>query len=151
MKMIKRKRVAGSDETQGVRENRVPFSLTSHEHARGQKAALSLSKGVSAPHGLPRTVRTLHHRWDGDAHHGQSANQFAPDYCNSRQQEMFSSLIGLVQYWVAMIKGVEQLRQLERVLSQISGLSCGDALVDYVGCFRGGEPELPKLVSVFVS
>src|SRR3981081_2311422 len=134
MKMIERKRVAGSDAAKPM-----PFFVFVMARSR---------TGVAAPHGLPRTVRTLHHRWDGDAHHGQSANQFAPDYCNSRQQEMFSPLIGLIQYWVAMIKGVEQLRQLECVLGQIGGLGCGDALVDYVGCFRGGEPELPKLVSV---
>src|SRR6266849_1522742 len=50
---------------------------------------------------------------------------------------------------MAVVEIVENLRQLEGVLGQISGLSGGDALVDQVRSLRRRQPQFPKFVAGF--
>ena len=69
--------------------------------------------GVSAPHEL------LHDRRNGDSHYCQGANQFAANYGNGGQQKLFPLLIGLTEDGVAVIKRVEKLRELKRMLGEI--------------------------------
>ena len=80
----------------------------------------------------------LHYRRDGDAHDGECGDEFAADYGHRGQQESFSFLVGLAEDGMAMVEGVEELRQLENVLGEIRGFGGGDALVDDVGGLGGG-------------
>src|SRR4029077_8444030 len=83
--------------------------------------------------GRPRhTLRILHDRWHCDAHHGESANQFAANHGDRGQEGLFSFLIGLAQDGMAVIERVEELCQLEGMLCKIGGLCGGDALVDQI-------------------
>ena len=48
-----------------------------------------------------------------------------------------------------MIESVEELRQLEGVLGEVGRLGGGDALVNDIRSFRGGQPEFPDFVGGF--
>ena len=87
--------------------------------------------------GLPSTIRNrrlaspsgLHNRGHGDAHDGESANQFAPNDRDRSKQELFSPLIGLAEDGMAVIEGVEELRQSESVLGEVGRFCSRDTLV----------------------
>ena len=57
----------------------------------------------------------LHHRRDGNSHHGQRADQFAADYRYRRQQKLFSLLVGLV----LLVGGFVYFRRVERYFADL--------------------------------
>src|SRR5580698_47958 len=91
----------------------------------------------------------LHHGRHGDSHHREGADEFAADHGDGRQQKFLFLFVSLGEDRVAVIESVEELRQLEDMLSQMSRFGGGDALVNDVGSFRRCQPEFPKVVVGF--
>ena len=57
------------------------------------------------------------------------------------------ALIRFAQDRIAVIEGVEKLRQLEGVLGEISRFGGRDALAHDIRSFRGRQPEFPDVVA----
>src|SRR6266481_8735170 len=89
----------------------------------------------------------LHNARDANSHGREHARQFAANDCGSRQQELLSALIGFRQDGMAVIKSVEKLRQLKRMLRQVSRLGGRNALAHNEGGLGGSKPELPNFVA----
>src|SRR5580698_3808816 len=90
--------------------------------------ARTVPRSIPAFYMTSRVMEELHRSGYGDTHDGERPNQLAADDGGVRQQKLFPLLVGLAQDRMAMIKSVEQLRQLERVFGQIRGLGGGNAL-----------------------
>src|SRR5262249_1021064 len=97
----------------------------------------------------PHAGRILHDRRHGNAHYGECTNQFATNYGNRGEQELFSLLVRLRQYRKTVIEGIEQLCQLKHVFREVGWLSRCNALPDYVRGLGSSQPELPDFVSAF--
>ena len=95
----------------------------------------------------PQGSCDLHHRRDGDSQNRERTNQLAPNHRHGGEQKLLSAFVGFVQDRMAVIEGIEKLRQLESVFRQIGRLRGGDALIDEESGFGGGQPELPDLVA----
>src|SRR3981189_2271627 len=96
-----------------------------------------------------RRTSDLQDRRDTDPHRGKNANELAANHGHGCQQELFPPLIRFAQDWIAVIEGIEKLRQLEGVLGKISRFSGCDALAHDVRGFSGRQPELPYIVGGF--
>src|SRR6202521_2467256 len=90
-----------------------------------------------------------HYRWDTDPHRRENANEFAAHHGRGCQQELFPPLIRFAQDWIAVIEGVEKLRQLEGMLGKISRFGGRDALAHNISGFRRRQPELPNTIGRF--
>ena len=86
----------------------------------------------------PQLHCPLHYRRDRDAHDRQRGDEFTADYGYRCEQELFSFFVGFAEDRMAVVEGVEELRQLEDVLGQIGGFGGGDALIDDVRGLGGG-------------
>src|ERR1019366_4862058 len=90
-----------------------------------------------------------HYRRDTDPHGRKNANELAANHGCGCQQELSPALIRFAQDWIAVIEGVEKLRQLEGMLGKISRFGGRDALTHDIRGFRGRQPQLPDVVAGF--
>src|SRR6266446_1857648 len=93
-------------------------------------------------------LRRLHNARNADSHGRQHSDQLAANDGGRCQEELFSLFIGFRQDGMTVIKSVEKLGQLERMLREISRLGGRNALAHKVGGLGGGKPELPNFVAV---
>src|ERR1700716_1851570 len=96
-----------------------------------------------------RRTSDLHDRRDTDPHRGKNANELAANHGYGCQQELFPPLIRFAQDWIAVIEGVEKLRQLKGMLGKISRFSGRDALAHNIRGFSRRQPELPDVIGGF--
>src|ERR1019366_1256737 len=92
-----------------------------------------------------------HYRRDTDPHGRENANELAANHGHGCQQELSPALLRFAQDWIAVIEGVEKLRQLEGMLGKISRFGGRDALAHDIRGFRGRQPQLPDVVAGFAS
>src|SRR5713101_6348455 len=90
-----------------------------------------------------------HDRRNSDPHRRKDPNQLAANYGHCCQQELFPPLIRFTQDRIAVIEGIEKLRQLEGMLGEISRFSGRDALADDIRGFSRRQPKLPDVVRGF--
>jgi hypothetical protein len=99
------------------------------------QAAVFNQKSAISNH---KSRTSLHDGRDCDAHDRECGDEFAADYGDGGQQELFSFFVRLSEDGMAMVEGVEELRQLEDVFGEVGGLGGGDGLVDDVRGMGGG-------------
>src|SRR5258708_840104 len=106
---------------------------------------------------LPRTrkmhARTTasHDRWDTDPHRRENANELAAYHGHGCQQKFLPAVIRFAQDRIAVIEGVEKLRQLKRMLGKISRLGGRDALRHSIRGLSRRQPELPDVIRGFAA
>src|SRR5258706_8410016 len=105
---------------------------------------------------MPERARKMHARTTGshdrrdtDPHRRENANEFAAYYGYGCQQKFLPAVIRFAQDRIAVIEGVEKLRQLKRVLGKVRRFSSSNALRHNVRSLSRRQPELPNTVRQF--
>src|SRR5258708_15985681 len=107
---------------------------------------------------MPQRARKMHarttgshDRWDTDPHRRENANELAAYHGHGCQQKFLPAVIRFAQDRIAVIEGVEKLRQLKRMFGKVRRFSSSNALRHNVRSLSRRQPKLPDVIRGFAA